>query len=273
MATLAIIFIITTGPGLFAGALRRFDGIHTHRSGKWERFVDYALSPIVTAWVVWKGLELLPKIIDENIPNWSVGIQIIAAIIFVCIFVRYSLEGYVAKHFADRINEIVAESVPIDKRQKIRVLIFKAIGISVIAYVLLVEVAKELTIGSILILFFLLLTPALVLAFGIKPIDKISKFNITGTPRLAILLCAGLVIVASPGAKGVQFITIAFTPVLYFIFMEALAGSNLKMPAYFFQTRMGRFLYRFSSVLLYILILGIMLDQFFNLELISGIIR
>ena len=56
---------------------------------------------------------------------------------------------------------------------------------------------------------------------------------------------------------------------LYFSFMEALAGSNLKMPAYFYQTRMGRFLYRFSSVLLYILILGIMLDQFFELEKIS----
>jgi hypothetical protein len=269
LTTLAIIFIITTGPGLFAGALRRFDGVHTHRSGKWERLVDFALSPIVTAWVVWKGLELLPKIIDKNIPDWSVDIQIIAAIICICIFVRYILEGYVAKHFADRINEIVTESVPIDKRQKIRVLIFKAIGISGIAYVLLVEVAKELTIGSILILFFLLLTPAIALAFGIKPKDKISKFNIIGTPRLAILLCAGLILIAKPGAKGVQFMTIAFTPVLYFILMEALAESHLKSPAYFYQNRNGRLLYQLSSVLLYILILGIMTDQFFELEKIS----
>jgi hypothetical protein len=269
IATLILIFVITTGPGLFAGALRRFDGVHTHRSGKWERLVDFALSPIVTAWVVWKSLELLPKIIDKNIPDWSVDIKIIAAIIFVCIFVRYSLEGYVAKHFADRINEIVAESVPIDKRQKIRVLIFKAIGISGIAYVLLVEVAKELTIGSILILFFLLLTPAIALAFGIKPKDKISKFNIIGTPRLAILLCAGLILIAKPGAKGVQFMTIAFTPVLYFILMEALAESHLKSPAYFYQNRNGRLLYQLSSVLLYILILGIMTDQFFELEKIS----
>jgi len=41
------------------------------------------------------------------------------------------------------------------------------------------------------------------------------------------------------------------------------------MPAYFYQTRMGRFLYRFSSVLLYILILVIMFDQFFELKLVS----
>jgi hypothetical protein len=268
-ATIGMLFVITTGPGLFAGALRRFDGVHTHRSGKWERLVDYALSPIVTAWVVWKGLELIQAVSGAKFSANAKDIKCVAAIVFFCIFVRYSLEGYVAKHFADRINEIVAESVPIDKRQKIRVLIFKAIGISVIAYVLLVEVAKELTRESIWILCFLLLLPALALAFGIKPNDKISKFNVLGTPRLAILLCAGLVLVANPGAKGVQFMTIAFTPVLYFIFMEALAGSNLKMPAYFYQNRNGRLLYQLSSVLLYILILGIMLDQFFELEKIS----
>ncbi len=269
IATLILIFVITTGPGLFAGALRRFDGVHTHRSGKWERFVDYALSPIVTAWIVWKGLELIQAVSGAKFSANANDIKFVAAIVFACIFLRYFLEGYVAKHFADRINEIVAESVPIDKRQKIRVLIFKAIGISGIAYVLLVEVAKEFTIGSILILFFLLLAPAIALAFGIKPKDKISKFNIIGTPRLAILLCAGLILIAKPGAKGVQFMTIAFTPVLYFILIEALAESHLKCPAYFYQNRNGRLLYQLSSVLLYILILGIMTDQFFELEKIS----
>jgi hypothetical protein len=264
-----MIFVITTGPGLFAGALRRFDGVHTHRSGKWERLVDYALSPIVTAWVVWKALELTQTVSGADFSANTKYIKYVAAIVCACIFVRYLLEGYVAKHFADRINEIVAESVPIHKFHKIRVHTFKAAWITLIAYVVLVRVSGLTNNKSIWVLGFLLLLPALVLAFGIKPIDKISKFNITGTPRLAILLCAGLILIAKPGAKGVQFMTIAFTPVLYFILMEALAGSNLKMPAYFYQTRMGRFLYRFSSFLLYILILGIMLDQFFELEKIS----
>jgi len=269
LATIIMIFVITTGPGLFAGALRRFDGVHTHRSGKWERLVDYALSPIVTAWVVWKALELTQTVSGADFSANTKYIKYVAAIVFACIFVRYLLEGYVAKHFADRINEIVAESVPIHKFHKIRVHTFKAAWITLIAYVVLVRVSGLTNNKSIWVLGFLLLLPALVLAFGIKPIDKISKFNITGTPRLAILLCAGLILIAKPGAKGVQFMTIAFTPVLYFILMEALAGSNLKMPAYFYQTRMGRFLYRFSSFLLYILILGIMLDQFFELEKIS----
>ena len=269
LATIMMIFVITTGPGLFAGALRRFDGVHTHRSGKWERLVDYALSPIVTAWVVWKGLELTQTVSGAHFSANTKYIKYVAAIVLACIFVRYLLEGYVAKHFADRINEIVAESVPIHKFHKIRVHTFKAAWITLIAYVVLVRVSGLTDNKSIWVLGFLLLLPALVLAFGIKPIDKISKFNITGTPRLAILLCAGLILIAKPGAKGVQFMTIAFTPVLYFILMEALAGSNLKMPAYFYQTRMGRFLYRFSSFLLYILILGIMLDQFFELEKIS----
>ena len=268
-ATFGMLFVITTGPGLFAGALRRFDGVHTHRSGKWERFVDYALSPIVTAWVVWKGLELIQAVSGAEFSANANDIKYVAAIVFVCIFLRYFLEGYVAKHFADRINEIVAESVPIEKRQKIRVHIFKAIGISVIAYVLLVKVSELTDSNTIWGLSFLLLLPALALAVGIKPIDKISKFNVIGTPRLAILLCAGLILVVIPNDNVGQFMAIAFTPILYFSLMEALAESHLKTPAYFYQERSGRFMYRLSSLLLYILILGIMCDQFFELEKIS----
>ena len=268
-ATFGMLFVITTGPGLFAGALRRFDGVHTHRSGKWERFVDYALSPIVTAWVVWKGLELIQAVSGAKFSANANDIKFVAAIVFVCIFLRYFLEGYVAKHFADRINEIVAESVPIEKRQKIRVHIFKAIGISVIAYVLLVKVSELTDSNTIWGLSFLLLLPALALAVGIKPVDKISKFNVIGTPRLAILLCAGLILVVIPNDNVGQFMAIAFTPILYFSLMEALAESHLKTPAYFYQERSGRFMYRLSSLLLYILILGIMCDQFFELEKIS----
>ena len=274
IATVIMIFIVTTGPGLFAGALRRFDGVHTHRSGKWERIVDYALSPIVTAWIVFKGLELIQTVSGAEFSTNAKYIKYVAGIVFACIFVRYLLEGYVAKHFADRINEIVAESVPIHKFHKIRVHILKAAWITFIAYVVLVRVSGLTDNKSIWVLGFLLLLPALVLAFGIKPIDKISKFNITGTPRLAILLCTALALTSIFKSRNWQeeiwlFVGVAFAPVLYFSFMEALAGSNLKMPAYFYQTRMGRFLYRFSSVLLYILILGIMLDQFFELEKIS----
>jgi hypothetical protein len=268
-ATFGMLFVITTGPGLFAGALRRFDGVHTHRSGKWERLVDYALSPIVTAWVVWKGLELIQAVSGAKFSANANDIKYVAAIVFACIFLRYFLEGYVAKHFADRINEIVAESVPIEKRQKIRVHIFKAIGISVIAYVLLVKVSKLTDGNTIWGLSFLLLIPALALAVGIKPIDKISKFNVIGTPRLAILLCAGLILVVIPNDNVGQFMAIAFTPILYFSLMEALAESHLKTPAYIYQERSGRFMYRLSSFLLYILILGIMCDQFFELEKIS----
>jgi hypothetical protein len=273
-ATLGMVFIITAGPGLFAGALRRFDGVHTHRSGKWERIVDYALSPIVTAWVVFKGLELIQTVSGADFSANTKYIKYVAAIVFACIFVRYLLEGYVAKHFADRINEIVTESVPMHKLHKIRVHILKAGWISFVAYVLLVKVSGLTDNKSIWVLGFLLLLPALVLAFGIKPIDKISKFNITGTPRLAILLCTVLALTSIFKSRNWQeeiwlFVGVAFAPVLYFSFMEALAGSNLKMPAYFYQTRMGRFLYRFSSVLLYILILVIMFDQFFELKLVS----
>jgi hypothetical protein len=266
LTTLAIIFIITTGPGLFAGALRRFDGVHTHRNGKWERLVDYALSPILTAWVVFKGLELIQIVSGEEFSGWPGDIKYVARIVFVCIFIRYFIEGYVAKHFADRINEIVTESVPMNKFNKIRVHIVKAGWITFVAYVLLVKVSGLTDNKSILVLGFLLLLPALAIAFGIKPIDKISKFNITGTPRFAILLCAVLALTYIFEDRKWQeeiwlFVGIAFAPILYFNLMEALAESHLALPTYFYQTKMGRFMYRLSSVLLYILILGIMYNQ------------
>jgi hypothetical protein len=265
-ATIIMIFVITTGPGLFAGALRRFDGVHTHRSGKWERLVDYALSPILTAWVVFKGLELIQIVSGKEFSGWPGDIKNVARIVFVCIFIRYFIEGYVAKHFADRINEIVTESVPINQFHKIRVHIFKALWITFVAYVLLVKVSGLTDNKSIFVLGFLLLIPALAISFGIKPIDKFSKFNITGTPRFAILLCAVLALThIFKGRVWYEeiwlFVGIAFAPILYFNLMEALAGSHLKSPAYFYQTRVGRFLYRLSSVLLYILILSIMFDQ------------
>jgi len=265
IGTLVFIFILSTGPALFAGALRRFDGVHTNRKGKWERLVDYALSPIVTAWVVWKGLELLPKISEKKeVLNWADNINKIAVIISISIFIRYFIEGFVAKHFAERINEIVTESIPMQSQSKINLHIRKAFWITLIAYLLLVP---ETVSDKIMLLVFLsLLLPAVTLSFGIKPTDSIAKFNIIGTPRLVFLLCTGLALSSIFTSKGVEsnlglFIVLAFGPILYFNLMEALTESNLKSPAYFYQTRIGRFLYRAGSVLLYIFIISVIYTQ------------
>jgi len=259
-----IVYILSTGPALFAGALRRFDGVHTSRKGKWERLVDYALSPIVTAWVVWKGLELLPKISKTVPPNWSIDIIIIGAIVFICIFIRYFLEGFVAKHFAVRINEIVTESIPMQKWPHFFVHIRKCILVSFFAYLLLVPetVSEEI----MLLIFFILLLPAAIHGFELKSKDRIAKFNIIGTPRLVFLLCTVLALNSIFTSKGVDsnlglFIVIAFGPILYFNLMEALTESHLKSPAYFYQTRIGRFLYRAGSVLLYIFIISVIYAQ------------
>ena len=264
LGTLGIVFIISTGPALFAGALRRFDGVHTNRKGKWERLVDYALSPIVTAWVVWKGLELLPKISESDIPNWAIDIRSIGVIVFICIFIRYFLEGFVAKHFAERINEIVTESIPMQKWPHIALHIRKGIWISLTAYLLLVpeSVSKEI----MLLIFFILLLPAVTHGFEIKSVDRIAKFNIIGTPRLVFLIGTGLALNSIFRSKGVDsnlglFIVIAFGPILYFNLMEALTESHLKSPTYFYQTRNGKLLYRAGSVLLYVFILSVIYTQ------------
>ena len=258
-----IVYILSTGPALFAGALRRFDGVHTSRKGKWERLVDYALSPIVTAWVVWKGLELLPKISEADIPNWSIDIRNFG-IIFFCICLRYFLEGFVAKNFAERINEIVTESIPMQRLSHIRAHIFKAMLVSFIASLLLVP--ETVSIEIMLLIFLILLLPAATHAFGFRSVDRFAKFNIIGTPRLVFLICTGLALNSIIDSKSENtnlgpYIFIAFAPILYFNLMEALTESHLKSPAYFYQTRNGRLLYWAGSVLLYIFIISVIYTQ------------
>lgn len=264
LATLILIFITTTGPSLFAGALRRFDGVHTNRKGRWERLVDYALSPIVTAWVVWKGLELLPKIIGLEPENWADDIKIAAVIVFLCIFIRYVIEGLVAKHLSDRINEIVTESVPMQKWPKITQQLRKAVWISYIAGLLLTP--NEVINCTTLILFILLLIPGVAVAFGVKPNEKLARFNFVGTPRLAILLLTGLLLQSvftkqDWSRNKFLFFIIAFAPILYFNLLEALTDSQLKSPVYFYQTQQGRLIYRFGALTLYIFILYIIYTQ------------
>jgi hypothetical protein len=253
-----IVYILSTGPALFAGALRRFDGVHTSRKGKWERFVDYALSPIVTAWVVWKGLELLPKISELKVLNWADDIQKIAVIVFISIFLRYFLEGFVAKNFSERINEIVTESIPMQKWPHIAAHIRKGILVSFIASLLLVP--ETVSIEIMWLLFFILLLPAATHALGFSSVDRIAKFNVIGTPRLVFLLCVGSALNSIFDTNSVNtnlglYIFLAFAPILYFNLMEALTESHLKSPAYFYQTKNGKLLYRAGSVLIYLFIL------------------
>ena len=258
LGTLVFIFMLSTGPALFAGAFRRFDGVHTNRKGRWERLVDYALSPIVTAWVILKGLELIPKISEIEILNWEEDIKNIAKIVFISILIRYFLEGFVAKQFTERINEIVTESIPMQRLPHIALHIRKGIWISLTAYLLLVP--EPISANTMLLIFFILLLPAVILYFGIKPVDKIAKFNFIGTPRLVFFIGIGLALNSIFASKSVNsnlglYIFIAFAPILYFNLMEALTESHLKSPAYFYQTRNGKLLYRAGSVALYIFIL------------------
>ena len=264
IGTLAFIFVLSTGPALFAGALRRFDGVHTNRKGKWERLVDYALSPIVTAWVIWKGLELIPKISEIEILNWEEDIKNIAKIVFISILIRYFLEGFVAKHFTERINEIVTESIPMQRLPHIALHVRKGIWISLTAYLLLVP--EPISANTILLIFFILLLPALTLYFRKESVEKIARFNFVGTPRLVFFIGTGLALSSIFASKSVDsnlglYIFIAFAPILYFNLMEALTESHLTSPAYFYQTRNGRFLYRAGSVLLYIFILSVIYTQ------------
>ena len=263
-AILISIFILTTGPALFAGAMRRFDGVHTNRKGRWERLVDYALSPIVTAWIIWKVLEALPKIAKNDAAISASTCKIIAAISWVLIVLRYFAEGVTAKHFAHRINEIVTEAVPVPRWSKVFQYLRKGAWTWLLAGVFLGPIEPEtwLLVGLVVL-------PGLALILRINPSARFEKFNISGTPRLGLMVAIGLILTGVIGDDeadmvNVKVLAVALIPVLYFSIMEALAESSFKAPAYFYKTSLGRILYRAASIVLFGLILFTIWDSVFG---------
>jgi hypothetical protein len=248
---LICIFILTTGPALFAGAMRRFDGVHTNRKGRWERLVDYVLSPVVTAWVIWKVLEALPIIARKPDAISDGTCKLIAAISWALIIMRYSAEGFTAKHFAHRINEIVTETVQVPKWSKIFQYVRKGAWTWLLASVFLGS--KEL---STWLLVGLVVLPGLALILRIQPSARFEKFNISGTPRLGMMVVIGLILTSAIGDSksdmlNIKVLVLALAPVLYFSIMEALTESSFKAPAYFYKTSTGRILYRSASIVLF----------------------
>jgi hypothetical protein len=252
---LICIFILTTGPALFAGAMRRFDGVHTNRKGRWERLVDYVLSPVVTAWVIWKVLEALPIIARKPDAISADTCILIAAISWALIFMRYFAEGFTAKHFAHRINEIVTETVQVPKWSKIFQYVRKGAWTWLLAGVFLGpnEHSTWLLVGLVVL-------PGLALILRIEPNARFEMFNISGTPRLGLMVLIGLILTSAIGDSksdmlNLKVLVLALAPVLYFSIMEALTESSFKAPSYFYRTSSGRILYRFASIVLFGLIL------------------
>lgn len=263
-AILISIFILTTGPALFAGAMRRFDGVHTNRNGRWERLVDYVLSPIVTAWIIWKVLEALPKIADNDAAISASTCKLIAAISWALLVLRYFAEGVTAKHFALRINEIVTEAVPVPRWSKVFQYLRKGAWTWLLAGVFLGPIEPETWV-----LVGLVVLPGLALILRINPSARFERFNISGTPRLGLMVVIGLILTGVIGDDeadmvNVKVLAVALIPVLYFSIMEALTESSFKAPAYFYKTSMGRILYRAASIVLFGLILFTIWDSIFG---------
>jgi hypothetical protein len=263
-AILISIFILTTGPALFAGAMRRFDGVHTNRKGRWERLVDYVLSPIVTAWIIWKVLEALPKIAGNEDAISASTCKLIAGISWALIVLRYFAEGVTAKHFALRINEIVTEAVPVPRWSKVFQYLRKGAWTWLLASVFLGAMSLEtwLLVGLVVL-------PGLALILRINPSARFERFNISGTPRLGLMVVIGLILTGVIGDDeadmlNVNVLVVALIPVLYFSIMEALTESSFKAPAYFYKTSLGRILYRAASIVLFGLILFTIWDSVFN---------
>jgi hypothetical protein len=164
---------------------------------------------------------------------------------------RYSAEGFTAKHFAHRINEIVTETVQVPKWSKIFQYVRKGAWTWLLASVFLGS--KEL---STWLLVGLVVLPGLALILRIQPSARFEKFNISGTPRLGMMVVIGLILTSAIGDSksdmlNIKVLVLALAPVLYFSIMEALTESSFKAPAYFYKTSTGRILYRSASIVLF----------------------
>ena len=251
--SLIVIFTLATGPALFAGALRRFDGVHTKRKGRWERMVDYALSPLLTAWIVWKVVDALAvRLESAEIEDYALQIALVTGVI---IALRYFLEAFVAKHFTGRINEIVAETVPMGKWFQVTQYFRKGAWAWLFAGLFFGYIST-----ATLVLIGLVILPGLLKALGAKPSERFTRLNVIGAPRLAIISSIGLALTffassTSNRSLNLLYLILGLTPVLFFSAMEALSESHITAQPFFYETQKGRYLYRLGAIALYLLIL------------------
>jgi hypothetical protein len=224
--------------------------------------IDYVISPLITSWVVWKVLEATVKFSDEeNSAIWEKNIRTTAILVLIFVFSRYFIEGLVAKHLPDRINEIVTESVQLQKTPRI----FQHLRKSAAIFIFLSGVATQAKPWLVASIF---LIPAITLLLGIKPGNKFSRLNLIGVPRLVLLLGIGLILTQmfkNPDLNTSSWLVvgIAALPILYLNLSEALSESHLKAPSYFYLTKVGKFLYRMGAVLLFIFIVYVIYNSNF----------
>jgi hypothetical protein len=256
-ATLISIFLITFTAPLFAGALRKFDGLHKDPGRNWNYAVDYLLSPLVTAWMVWKVLEVIADLSGSEFEDKQAPIKIAGFIWFVLI-IRYLIEHYVARSWGDRLNEMIASDVGQSR-------VFFITGIALKSswlWLLITSVGTfqgdPLGAPALIALFAL---PGLIKLMWRNPPEHLGLLNLRGAPKIAMLFLIGIgltKLLENPRLMDhhALILELALVPLLFFSIIDVLTHEHTHTPRFFIDNKWGVRIYQAIGCGIYIFVAG-----------------
>ena len=256
-ATLISIFLITFTAPLFAGALRKFDGLHKDPGRNWNYAVDYLLSPLVTAWMVWKVLEVIADLSGSEFEDKHAPIKIAAFIWFVLI-IRYFIEHYVARSWGDRLNEMIASDVGQSRVFFIAGIALKSSWIWLLITSVGTFQGDPLGAPALIALFAL---PGLIKLMWPNPPEHLGLLNLRGAPKIAMLFLIGIgltKLLENPRLLDhhALILELALVPLLFFSIIDVLTHEHTHTPRFFIDNKWGVRIYQAIGCGIYIFVAG-----------------
>ena len=256
-ATLISIFLITFTAPLFAGALRKFDGLHKDPGRNWNYAVDYLLSPLVTAWMVWKVLEVIADLSGSEFEDKHAPIKI-AGFIWIVLIIRYLIEHYVAKSWGDRLNEMIASDAGQSRVFFITGIALKSSWIWLLITSVGTFQGDPLGAPALIALFAL---PGLIKLMWPNPPEHLGLLNLRGAPKIAMLFLIGIgltKLLENPRLLDhhALILELALVPLLFFSIIDVLTHEHTHTPRFFIDNKWGIRIYQAIGCGIYIFVAG-----------------
>jgi hypothetical protein len=254
-STLISIFLISCTPPLFAGVLRKFDGLHRDPGRNWNYAVDYLLSPLVTGWMVWKVIGVISDLSGAEFDVKDAPIKI-ASLIWFALIIRYFIEHYVSRNWGDRLNEMISNDLV---QSRISILL-RTVLKSAWIWILITSIGTfkngPAAVPMIIALFAL---PSMIKLMWKNPSNRLGSLNLRGAPKIALLFLLGIALtqlLKDPDLKVHEelILEIALVPLLFFSIIDALTEEHTHTPRYFVENKWGVMTYRITGAAIYIFI-------------------
>ena len=266
-ATLISIFLITFTAPLFAGALRKFDGLHKDPGRNWNYAVDYLLSPLVTAWMVWKVLEVIADLSGSEFEDKQAPIKI-AVFIWIVLIIRYFIEHYVARSWGDRLNEMIASDIAQSRVFFIAGIALKSSWIWLLITSVGTFQGDPLGAPALIALFAL---PGLIKLMWRNPPEHLGLLNLRGAPKIAMLFLIGIgltKLLENPRwlDHHALILELALVPLLFFSIIDVLTHEHTHTPRFFIDNKWGVKIYQAIGCGIYIFVAGYIFYTVFALK-------